>query len=110
MNIPVLRNAKYASQCIRKSVRWLYEEARQGRVDCTRIGRSVWWTDTQIAKIINDAAQDAKREATPTKAPRPAPEPKTQRRAPSPTPKPANKAGIPQADFTVSRLYKKGAA
>lgn len=117
MEIPELRDVNYASERIKMSTRWLYTQARLGRVECTRMGQKVFWTDAQIAKIIKDAERKAAEKSEPStkKAGTSSAAQANRKQSTSPSTHKhktasSSKTAIPQADFGVSRLYKKGAA
>lgn len=46
-----------AAQLIHMSREWLRKEVTAGRVECTRFGRNVLFTDEQIDKLIADHKQ-----------------------------------------------------
>ena len=55
-----LRNTKEAAQLLGVSASWLKKQVIARNVPCTRIGRSVRFTEAQIAEIIASRAQPVK--------------------------------------------------
>lgn len=111
MTPPKLHKAPEAGRIVGKSPSWMYQKGAAGEIPRTKIGHHVGWTDEQLAQIIRDAAQqptaretqNTTREAKKaTKAEQP--EARAEQK-PRPAP-PANTRNIPQADRSVSRLYR----
>lgn len=114
MNPPVLHDAEAASKIVRKSPSWLYQQGAAGNIPRTKIGHNVYWTDEQLAQIIQDGAQQPKQVKKPEEQPadqrrKPQPPKSAPKRQRKPAPA-ATAANIPVADFSVSRLYRKDGA
>lgn len=113
MTPPSRYNAEQAGKIIGKSASWMYQQGAAGNIPRSKLGHHVWWTDEQLAEILRSAEQRPVQRKQPEKATeqrqRPAPPKKQQRRKRTPA-STVNAANIPQADFTVSRLYRKDGA
>lgn len=115
MTPPTRYNVRQAAKLIGKSPSWLYQQGAAGNIPRCKLGHSVWWTEAQIDEILRSAEQPAKQAKQPEKQPNeqkaanPAPAKKQQRSKTKPAPVASN-AKIPQADFSVSRLYRSGGA
>lgn len=110
MTPPVRHNAEQAGKIIGKSASWMYQQGAAGNIPRSKLGHHVWWTDEQLAEILRAAEQQPKpREQQPAEQRQePAPAKKQQRRKRDAAP--ANASNIPQADFSVSRLYRQDGA
>ncbi|WP_433520060.1 hypothetical protein ACQP2T_63710 (plasmid) [Nonomuraea sp. CA-143628] len=111
MTPPTRYNAKQAGAIVGKSPSWMYQKGAAREIPRTKIGHHVWWTDEQLTQIIRDGAQQPERSEPrpePAKTKRQPGKPKAQRKL-KPTTS-ADTVNIPVADFTVSRLYRNGAA
>ena len=113
-SLPRLYNARETSPLVRKSRSWLYRKARAKAIPCTKIGKHVFWTDAQIARIIRDGAVEPK--PAETKPPNwklaavPSPPADALRTGRRKRISPATTANVPQADRSVSRLYRQADA
>lgn len=106
MSIPKLYTVREASPMIRRSPSWIYREAKADRIPWTDLD-GVFFTEEQIAQIIRDAARKPRTEKaqSSTGSKKAARQASTSRKAPPPP-----TTEIPQADPTISRLYRVGAA
>lgn len=113
MTPPVRHNAEQAGLIVGKSASWMYQQGAAGLIPRSKLGHHVWWTDGQLAEIMRAAEQQPKQRKQPEKATehrqRSAPARTQHRRKHEPAPA-ATGSKIPQADYSVSRLYRKEGA